>query len=202
MLTYLEMEKSMCKFKSIGIKERTDLIYELGLENDYTNTRVHYREKTGESYAVYMCKKVIEFYTTNNRYPSAVSKNEFEKTMGVWLNSMRKAKKGKGKHIFYISLISITTECGLCDMFDINYESNSITKCNKTIQFVKLYGKYPVKRSKNYDERILGTWLCNMRKAKKGTAIHNVFRPILNQMAIDSKYPNMFNANWRDDLRK
>jgi len=338
----------MRKFKSIGIKERTDLIYTLGLQNDYHNItqskeeilisncikcidffklhrRYPYQTSTDacerslakwhasmrqklkvyidnniphvllelaskhkfprlfhitdkEAINIDICKKVIEFINTNNKYPYGESPDDYERRLGQWVSAMKSAKAGKGHRVLYPSVVKLMIEAGHSTIFErVDLEAVAIDKCNQVINFIKIQGRHPSLKSYDRTEIMLCRWVNRMISAKssnsskrhtfysilddmvnangcsgifdkmdkKGIAIQRfnqviefiqktgrfpshestneyekslnhwltnkrcknraVDKYILNcliQLAIKAGYPNMFNSNWRDDLRK
>jgi len=193
----------MRKFKSENIKKRTDLIYELGLEDSFEKIML----KSKEEHAIYMCNQVIEFHKKYGKYPSSVPSKSEEHKMGVWLAGMRLAKQGKLSNIFYPILEKMAIDAGYPDMFNNIGEQNAIDKCNQVIEFKKKHGRYPRTTSKDYCERKLGQWLSNMRTAKQGKGRNKqgkgtVFYPILEKMSVDAGCSDMFNNREREAIDK
>lgn len=150
-----------------------------------------------EEKAIQMCKRVIEYYNAHNCYPSTTSNDAYTKKLGNWISTMKKAKNGKGKgNIFYPSLLNFVTNAGLSDMFDItDYEYEALDKCQSIINYYMKWNKYPSNNSSDANERKLAGWLSKMRGGK------NVFYDSLQTMATASNLPNLFNDNWKDDLK-
>lgn len=68
------------------------------------------------------------------------------------------------------------------------------------ISILESTNKYPSCSSLNSEERSHATWLQSMRIAKKTNSKNQEWVPLLDELAMKTDYPNMFNENWEDDL--
>jgi len=111
-------------------------------------------------------RKVCAFKNAHNRKdPSQASNNKEELKMADWLGSRRAAYTGRAG-IFYDSDQKIAEELGYPDMFKIeDLEDESNKKCAETCKFKIKYGRYPSTMSKSKEEKVLGRWLSNRKKA-------------------------------------
>jgi hypothetical protein len=155
-----------------------------------------------EQDAIDKCNKVIEFRKKHGHYPNQRSNDEDERKLGIWFVHIRIAKHGnETRSVFYPILEKMVVDAGYPELFNkIDREQEAIDNCNEVIEFKKKHGRYPSCKSKDEDERKLGQWLINMRRAKQGKRIRNIFYPILETMVKKVRLPNMFNSNWEDDL--
>lgn len=147
-----------------------------------------------ESISIKKCAQVIEFYQTYNHYPVKESNDPYEKNLGHWLSNMKQAKKGKSKTKLYNSCKQMAEKANLYNMFNTtNKEQTAINKCKEVILFYKTYGRYPIKESNDSHEKKLGSWIKNMKQAKKGNANDIVFYPILEEMTNEANLLDIFN---------
>lgn len=72
-----------------------------------------------------------------------------------------------------------------------------ITNISCILLHLHKYNTYPT----SVTDRLLCKWLDKMRQSKKGNN-NNKFYNEYDKIACDAGYHNMFNSNWRDDLRK
>ena len=172
-----------------GIKGRTQLVYSLGLQHLFEHVDI------GENNAIKICAEVIKVKIETNTYPSYGSKNKNIRKLAQWLSNMRTAKQGKGNSKFYPVLEQMATEAGFPDMFNItDTEIVACERCQQLINFINDHGRNPSKESQNIDEKKLGIWLSNMRKAKKDGQNGSKFYTVLEQMAIDAGFHNLFDT--------
>lgn len=176
----------MRKFKCEGITRRTDIAYELGLQNDFNKITILSKKDK----MIIMCNKVIEFMNNNNR-PLRNEKNTEELILLNWLTNAKSVYK-----ITYPCIVDIATNAGYPNLFDlIDLEQKAVDICNELIQFIKINNKVPSKESNDNNERRLGRWLSRMRQAKKHGLSRNrgsKFYPILDEIANTEGYSNLF----------
>lgn len=186
----------MKKYRSEGITERTKLIYDLGLQNDYFNIT-----ESNKDVAIRNCKECIDYFNTHNHYPYASSNDKYISKLNTWLHGMKKAKQGKKSRIFYPILDQMAINAGLPDMFNlIDRKENAIQMLYKLIKFKQQLGIMPSVYANNSDEKQIAKWISHMRTAKKGGS-PNKFYSELDDIAISHGLPNIFNSNWKDDLK-
>jgi len=177
----------MRKFRCVGITKRTDLIYELGLQDYFDKIEVLSKKEK----MILMCNKVIEFMN-NNKRPFGKGTNKEERMLSTWLSKARMVYK-----ITYPCIVDIAKNAGYPTLFDpINLEQKAIDICNELFQFIKSNNRTPSKESTNKYERKLGCWLTKMRQAKEHRASNNkiaTFYPILDEMAYKEGYSKLFN---------
>jgi hypothetical protein len=146
-----------------------------------------------------MYRKVIQFVKLHNKIPWSRSKNVDEKTLGMWLQRIKQhfdISKNSYKKLYERSVID-----GIPNLFIVgDNEQTSINMCYEMIEYVTINNKYPTRISNSR----LNRWLVGMRYTNKGSNdnIEYVLYPSIIKIIKNSKYPNMLNANWRDDLRK
>lgn len=148
------------------------------------------------------CNEVIQFYKMYGKYPSTISSNADEKRLGRWLSNMRGAKLGTNHGVFYDSIQQTAENAGLPKLFDkVDLEQIAIDTCNNVIEFYKTYNKIPSESGTTEYERKLGKWISYTRKTKQNVNNRGVFYPIVQVMVDDANIPNLFNSNWKDDLK-
>lgn len=145
--------------------------------------RILYKKKQGKKFEVAPVSEMTEY---------------FEEVLSNFIDVEIKSKITEETHkvFFELSGESLTKWAEQCGRY--MGESYSISLCQKVIDFRNNNGKFPSTISKNQEEKKLGNWLSKMRIAKKGKG-SGIFYPILDKMAKKSKFPNMFNDNWRED---
>ena len=158
-----------------------------------------------EQIAIDNCQEVIDYHKEHGKYPSYTSKDIKIKLMGIWLLNMKGNKRSirdtSRRGIFYPSVEVMAIEAGLPDMFNsLDKEQLALDKCQEVIDYYKENGKYPSSKSKNKTIRLLGSWITKIRGAnqERGT---NTFYLSFETMTEKAGLPNMFNLNWRDDLK-
>lgn len=121
-----------------------------------------------------------------------------------WLARMISAKannSSKGKK-FYTILDNIANANGCGDMFDkVDKTIIAVKTFNQVIEFICKTGKFPSNYSTNDHEKYLSIWLTNKRSINKRNIDLSILDHLI-KLATTAGYPNMFNSNWCDDLRK
>ena len=178
----------MRKFRTEGIKRRTDIAYELGLQNNFKKIIVESREQI----AIRRCKDYINFIDTKNRLPSQVGTDEIERSLGRWMNNQRSI----GIDRIYKSVIKLMDRAGYLHLFDRrNSEVNQLKKCEMFIEYVKIHKKSPSEKSSNQSEKKLGVQYMVFKIIKKSLKIEptiteddvKLFIKILNKMSVEKE---------------
>jgi len=175
---------------------------EAGFEHDLFNN---------EQLAIDICQEVIDCLKSHNSYSTIDSR------LRSWIHRMRGIKKGNRKlrmGKFYPSLDVMVKKAGYPNMFNSNwnddfstcitkFELHAISINQDVIKHYRLYGRYPKGNSKDEEHRRLNRWINRMRKLKKDNRKSRMgkFYPSLQKMADEAGLPNMFNSNWKDDLK-
>lgn len=147
------------------------------------------------------CNKIINFYALHKKLPSSKGKHKFEKQLAAWIQTMKKSKI-QYPDKFDATLILMATNAGIPNLFEyVDHKQNAIDTLYKLIDYVKNNNKYPVRKTEPSKEiRSLQSWIAHMRNTKAGDT-HRTWYPELDQIAIEQGLPNMFNSNWKDDLK-
>lgn len=78
-------------------------------------------------------------------------------------------------------------------------ENNAIKICAEVIKFKIETNTYPSQASKNKHIQKLARWLSNKRTAKQGRG-NIIFYPVLELMAIEAGFPDMFNTTDKERI--
>ena len=151
--------------------------------------------------AIKKCNELIKFILEYKRTPIKTSTNEYEKELGTWLSIQKKAKLGKGKYTWFPALDEIAKNNGMHSLFDLSdlQDTQRMESLRNVISYINTHGNYPSGRSNR-----MCLFLYRMRKSVKGEGKLKDKKIIamMISVATTAGYPNMFNSNWRDDLRK
>ena len=156
-------------------------------------------------------EKVKLFMDDNGKRPSLTSKNQEEKILGKWLshqitNYQKKTRIMKEKEI-YDSWTKFINDVKYKEYFMSNKEVwyNNLEKVK---QFMNENKTRPNKRSKNKEEKKLGSWIITQKKnyqkktqIMKETELYDVWTEFIN----DEKYKEYFMSNeeiWYENLEK
>lgn len=114
------------------------------------------------------CYELKEWVERNGRYPSVKSKDRVERSLGMFISTIRGVYRGS-----IIRLVGIGTP-----HFDIvesipNWEWEPIgklDKCYELKEWVEKHGRYPKKDAKNLEESKLGIFMSGMKSSYSGGA--------------------------------
>lgn len=142
-------------------------------------------------------KKIVEFTLKYKKFPYAKSTDPYEVSLAESRNNFR--RKIKKNPESYKSLIQYANDNGCINLFEyVDKDAKNLNICNQIIEYLCLYNKYPTKRT----NLTLSRWLDRARVTVSKGRIYITLTENLIKLVSDAGYPNMFNANWRDDLRK
>jgi phenylalanine-4-hydroxylase len=156
-------------------------------------------------------EKVKKFIDGDSKRPSSESKNQDEKYLGGWIgkqlvNYNKKTQTMSDKNI---------RECWEKFVSDEKYEEYFIANnevwfdnLEKVKEFIDTEDKRPSKKSKNQDEKYLGSWISNqLKNYKKKTYImkYKKIQECWEKFIDDEKYKEYLMSNdemWHDNLKK
>jgi hypothetical protein len=122
-----------------------------------------------EANALAKCHKVINWIRINGKYPNSKSKDPVERSFGIWLLVMRRAKLGRGENIWHPRCETIAIENNMPDLFEqTDFEAQALCRVDKVIDWIILNGRYPSLKSKDIIEKGHARWLVKARQAKLG----------------------------------
>jgi superfamily II DNA/RNA helicase len=106
------------------------------------------------------CERLIEFFETNKKRPSSISKNADEKQLGYWIGTQKKnyakqkdAMKDETKRKRWEEV------CEKYKEYMMDNDEIWDTNCNNLINYFETNKKRPSCSSKDADEKQLGTWI-------------------------------------------
>ena len=181
-----------------------------------------------EQRALHICMQVIEYINKYNKFPSITDESADVRKLANWLTSMRAANHNQSKRTIYPSVSKFIIDMGYPDLFKRAHtrtgvnkslplkeykkhtEKKAIMKCKELFRFIKKHKQYPIRiypnrkhlySDKFYDESCrLFQWMSNIRRSNNGYATNIVYLSLI-EMAVKEGYPNIFNKNWKDDLK-
>lgn len=96
-------------------------------------------------------------------------------------------------------MIQYANDNGCINLFEyVDKDAKNLSICNQIIEYLCLHNKYPTMLT----NPTLCSWLDKARVTVSKGRIYVTISENLIKMVTDAGYPNMFNSNWRDDLRK
>jgi len=153
-------------------------------------------------------EKVKEFIDTYGKRPSTISKNPEEKILGSWIGNQQN-NYTKKQHIMKTpEIYDMWTEF-VNDPLYKEYLLSPEEKWKQTIEKVKVFidtnGKRPRDRSKNPEEKLLGSWIgtqqnnyTKKQQIMKTPEIYDMWTEFVN----DSRYSKYFNTTKKKDMSK
>jgi hypothetical protein len=139
-----------------------------------------------------MCHTVCDWMDAHDRRkPLAKSKDPEEKRMGTWIGKQKSARQGKGSGAFYSSTLAIAKKHGYGDLFDtLEAQNNSI--CLQVCDWMDAHDRRkPLAKSKDPEEKRMGTWIGTQKKARKGKGRGKFYLSTLDT-AKKRGYPDLF----------
>ena len=111
-------------------------------------------------------ENIIEFHNKNNKIPLHISNNNYEKTLGLWINTQRyNYKKGIRLSNKRIEKLNALKWWVWDKSFDTKWNTNVI----KLVEFYNKNNKLPTESLINKDERKIARWIDTQRSDyKKG----------------------------------
>ena len=142
---------------------------------------------------------VKEFIDLNCKRPSSTSKNKEEKVLGIWIGRQLKNSNDKTQIMKEVEIYNLWNEFVNDDKYKEYFMDNmNVWKNNldKVKEFIDLNCKRPSNKSKNKEEKVLGSWIGTQLKNNKNkteimkeTEIYNLWNEFVN----DDKYKEYFN---------
>jgi superfamily II DNA or RNA helicase len=144
-------------------------------------------EKWMENY-----EKVKEFVKTNNKYPSHHSKNEEEKSLGMWVGTQKQSKKGNRANNLTPKRTILLEDLPEW-IWEIDLEEKWMEKYNIVKLFNKKDGKYPSQHSKDKKEKRSSLWISKQKSNKRKDKLTK------KQIILLEKLPDW---EWDNDLEE
>lgn len=116
-------------------------------------------------------EEIILRYGSMDNLPFGKNLNNQEKSDSYWISDLRKAKKGKGRHIWYPELDEIATKKGFQGMFDtidVKRNATRIQKFKDIIQKYKTIENFYLSASKS-EKKWISELKTGMKKSKNKT---------------------------------
>jgi recombinational DNA repair protein RecT len=143
--------------------------------------------------------KVKEFIDLNCKRPSSTSKNKEEKVLGFWIGRQLKNAKNKTQIMKEVEIYNLWNEFVNDDKYKEYFMDNMNVwknKLDKVKEFIDLNYKRPLGKSKNKEEKVLGSWIgTQMKNTKNKTEIMKEIEiyNLWNEFVNDDKYKEYFN---------
>lgn len=144
--------------KGVFLEEYKNLFESRGYSHLFRNSS----EKT-----LSQIEDICMWINTYGEYPRATSVDKIEKQLGIKINSLRDAKKGKG--VFLEEYQELVTKLGYPKIFDkVNKEENGLIIITKLCDFMDENNRRPLQKSDEALERKLAEKISSLKKAKSG----------------------------------
>jgi len=146
--------------------------------------------------------KVKEFIYLNKKRPSKTSKNKDEKVLEKWIGHQQTNYKKRTNIMKDDDIYNTWTQFINDPLYKKHFQSNEETwyiKLSQVKEFIDANKKRPSERSKNKDEKILGSWIVNQQKNyKKRTNImkDDDIRKIWGDFVTE--YSSLFDTSYLD----
>lgn len=177
-----------------NMSKTAKLFIDAGFESDlYTKQQMYLSD----------IKEIVSFINQYNRKPNSRAKSLYELRLGKRLVVLRQLHKKGRLDLNIYQYLKKNDSDELLNINNPNTIENAKNKYYRLISFIHKNKRLPIKRKSDKEddkeEIELAYWLNRMRLAKKGKS-KNKFYPLIEFLAKRSKYPNIFNDNWRDDF--
>jgi hypothetical protein len=176
----------MRKYRSIGVNERTELIYSLGLQNDYNNSVIESKEET----AIKKVTELCEFVVANNRPPKLI-KNTPEYNLCAFFHSIRTliSTPNKTRRIPYQCYNDIPNKYGVPNLFTTYLDEYNKTQRRLDIiqlcEWIVLNKRIPLyKRETNPDNIKMANICSHVRKQYRNNTLEVDTLDIINSYNI------------------
>lgn len=157
--------------------------------------------KDRESLAKRRMKHVIKFSRLKKHQgvrritPSVYSNDPHERSLGLFLSSIKCAKwnpGGKNTRVFYPSLVDVAIEQGAPTILEpIRTKGTAVSKLQETLDWIALNGRLPKQKSTRCIEKDHAVRLRNLTAIKNGT-LQGVWYSEYDEMLASAGYPDFF----------
>lgn len=115
-----------------------------------------------------ICREILQRAKKRGCLPRCKTEDNVEKQDRRWIGAKRRAKKGRGMHIFSKEYDKIAKEYGFPDAFNaISVKDQQLMICKEVFERAKKRGSMPKVRSKNIQEAEDGRWIQSKKVALK-----------------------------------
>lgn len=118
------------------------------------------------------CYELKEWVDKNGRFPSTYSKDKYEKSLGMFKQTMRQAKRGKNKHNFTENHIEILESIPNWEWEDD--KTKTLKRCYELKNWVIENKKTPSGNTDDKYEKSLWRFVGSMRKSYKKIGTYNL----------------------------
>ena len=196
-------------------KKRTNIMKDDDIYNTWTQFindplyKEHFQSNEETWYIT--LSQVKEFIDLNKKRLSTISKNKDEKVLGTWIGTQQKNYKKRTNIMKDDDIYNTWAQFINDPLYKEHVQSKEETwyiKLSQVKEFIDANKKRPSERSKNKDEKILGSWIVNQQKnyqkrtnIMKDDDIYNTWTQFIN----DPLYKEYFRSNedvWSTTLSK
>jgi len=118
------------------------------------------------------CCDLKKWAEENKRFPSQHSKDKEERSLGMFVNVMRRSKRGKGNYKITEEHVQILES--IQGWFWTQDKDKTINKCYELKKWVEKNGRMPRHGSDDKEERDIGRFGHSIRQAKKGKGCYRI----------------------------